>query len=358
MNFRSTLLIFIACYVFMSKEAVYESQNSEDIDFFLSNNPEDNSAIMFYNPVQEGSDEETLEMVKKVIGIFLNIGEEGRSEEDWINGLNDKVHLMRVDTLNPDHSEVVKDYKVTHTPLIILFEKSDILYQEVLHEKSYDHIKDILMDKIEERQGANNCTTNATDSNSTDSNSTDSNSTDTNSTTPDGDSGTGANSTNSTNSEPNYSDEILHDEIEQASKAADEALKELNDLRETFEQYLKVEQAQKEADDAKKRAEEAEKQLEQVTKQLLEANESKNSSEADNKSDSSKDNSVKEIEIDYPIKIEYVPIYRRFNQSYPQIIQPSDIPFAPRTTTRYILSDDHWKIIEENDNEGKGEGEE
>jgi hypothetical protein len=136
------LLLSFAC------GAVYEARNSDDVDFFLAHNPEENGAIMFYDPNQE-KDTKVSQQVDQVLGVFKNIGEEGRSEEDWVNSLNDKVHLMRVDATNADNARSVNDYRVSATPLLILLDYGDIQLMEIVGSKTFAHVKDFYAAKAE-----------------------------------------------------------------------------------------------------------------------------------------------------------------------------------------------------------------
>ena len=76
---------------------VFEAGSSEDIEFFIHDDPIANRALMFYDEVQEVAQKRTTKLVDDVIGIFLNKGEDGRSEEKWVDDLDDGVNLMRVD---------------------------------------------------------------------------------------------------------------------------------------------------------------------------------------------------------------------------------------------------------------------
>lgn len=132
----------------LTQAAVYEARNSDDVDFFLAHNPEENGAIMFYDPNQE-QDTKVSQQVDKVLGVFKNIGEEGRSTEDWVNSLNDKVHLMRVDATNQDNARSVNDYRVSTTPLLVLLDYGEIQLMEIVGEKTLPHVKDFYTAKAE-----------------------------------------------------------------------------------------------------------------------------------------------------------------------------------------------------------------
>ena len=113
------VLIIIAFTSCIWRGAVYEARSSEDVVFYLAHNPEENGALMFYDLNQEKNDEDVTERVNKILGIFKNIGEEGRSTEDWVNSLNDKVHLMRINAKSSENSKIVDEYKVQSILIII-----------------------------------------------------------------------------------------------------------------------------------------------------------------------------------------------------------------------------------------------
>ena len=137
------VLLLVLC-AFIANASVYEGTNADDVRLFLKNNPDENGALMFYDPFQEQLDPQVVRDVEKVIGIFLNIGEEGRSTESWVNSLNDKAHLMRVDALNPYTQDAVKDFHCTETPFLVLLDKGNVIFEEVVGKGTYDHVKDIL----------------------------------------------------------------------------------------------------------------------------------------------------------------------------------------------------------------------
>jgi hypothetical protein len=97
--------------------------------------------MIFYSPNDE-KDSKVSERVNKILSVYKNIGEQGRSEEEWVNTLNDKVHLMRVDVTELDNARSVSDYKVSETPLVVLLDKDNIEFMEILSDKTYDHVKD------------------------------------------------------------------------------------------------------------------------------------------------------------------------------------------------------------------------
>jgi hypothetical protein len=90
------LILALVLILAVANAAVYEARNSDDVDFFLEHNPEENGALLFYNG-DESDIPDVQSNIDSVLSIYKNIGEEGRSEEDWVNKLQDKVHLMQID---------------------------------------------------------------------------------------------------------------------------------------------------------------------------------------------------------------------------------------------------------------------
>ena len=131
---------------------MYESRNSDDVDFFLQHNPDQNNAILFYDPMQEIYDDEALLHTNAILGIYKDIGEEGRSQEQWVDDLENRVHLMRVDKTNVDNYRAVDSYKVGTTPLLTLLDDGKIVLQEIVDQDTYYHIKAIYMQAIMEKQ--------------------------------------------------------------------------------------------------------------------------------------------------------------------------------------------------------------
>ena len=123
-------IIFSLILVCITNAAVYEARNSDDVDFFLEHNPDQNAALLFYNEADSDT-EEVKVATDSVLSIFKNVGEEGRSTEDWVNQNNDKVHLMLINESNIDNARIVKEFKVGQTPLIVLLDNGKTLMQEV-----------------------------------------------------------------------------------------------------------------------------------------------------------------------------------------------------------------------------------
>ncbi|CAI2378462.1 unnamed protein product [Moneuplotes crassus] len=152
MNTCKIIVLTITLLSLSARSAIYEARNSDDVDFFMTHNPQENSALLFYDPNEEASFE-TGKNIEKVSGVFKNIGEEGRTQESWVDQLNDKVHLMRIDVTKLENSQVVNDFRVNQTPLLILFDQGDVQLMEVISGKTFEHVKDIYQQKINERFG-------------------------------------------------------------------------------------------------------------------------------------------------------------------------------------------------------------
>ena len=127
-----------------SNASVYEALTSEDVDFFLNHNPDENGALMFYDEIQESSSYTVGENVKKIIGIFLNIGEEGRSTDEWVNSLNDKAHLMRINAFDRDNADIANSFRVSQTPFLVLLDNGKVIFEEVVGQDTYEHVKSVL----------------------------------------------------------------------------------------------------------------------------------------------------------------------------------------------------------------------
>lgn len=138
-------ILLMLAMLALVRGAIYEARNSDDVDFFINHNPEKVEAILFYDPNQD-KDEKVSSAVEKTQSIFKNIGEEGRSKEEWVNSLNDKVHLMRVDATATDNARTVDDYKVSKTPLIVVLSGDSIQFMEVVTGNTFDHVKDYFND--------------------------------------------------------------------------------------------------------------------------------------------------------------------------------------------------------------------
>lgn len=289
----SFCILFILLLVF-TNAAVYEARNSDDVDFFLAHNPEENGALMFYDPKTEQSDPKVGDNVKKIVGIFKNIGEEGRSEEDWVNKMNDKVHLMRIDSTNMDNARSVDDYKVSQTPFLVLLDYGKVIMMERVTEKTSEHVKDVIVARNEEKKKVEEAKKKEEAKKAEDAKKA----------------GQGAQS-----------------DVEQAKKAAEGALKALEELRKAFEEHLEVEKARDDAEEAKKKAEKAQKDLEELTKKLNQGGKNSTQGDQNNQGVQTK-------------QIQYVPVYTRLNQ-------PSTYTTVDSAAPRVVYSGgEHWHVLD------------
>lgn len=275
----SLLSCLFATLITHVSSAVYESRNSDDVDFFMEHNPETVAALLFYNFDDEQKNPEIKKNIDKVLSIFKNIGEDGRSTDEWVNDLNDRVHLMRVDVTLNDNSRTTKEYKVGHTPLVVLMEHGRTMFEELVDTETYDHIKEVFESEQKKKDAAKAppASTGTTAPSSGSATPSGSASPSTGSTQPSSNAGTQGSSTpsGSTSSTDSKGDQETIEAAkraqkaaEDAKKAADEAVKALEQARETFEQHMKLEHARREAEDAKKIAEKAQKDLNEAKKKI------------------------------------------------------------------------------------------
>ena len=237
---------------------------------------------MFYDEIQESSNPSVGEAVKKVIGIFLNIGEEGRSDEKWVNTLNDKAHLMRVNAFDKDNSPSVKRFKVSRTPYIILFDNGKAIFQEEVNDQTYSHIKKFYTDKNSKASGKNEAEKKNNTSNDSKKSNTENSTKNTDSSKDSGknqgsksvkkEDKPKSKSTPNSNKNDNKSGTEVVNEAEKklkdaqdistkSKKKVEDATKSLNDTQKQMEEYKKIEEAKKKADDAKLASDKAQKSI-------------------------------------------------------------------------------------------------
>lgn len=245
-------LITLLLLINLSMSAVYEARNSDDVDFFLDHNPEENGALLFYN-----SKEENLPQVKNnlesVLSIYKNYGEQGRSEEEWVKKLNDKVHIMRIDVSSIDNARSVKEYRVGQTPLVVLLANTTTLFEEVVDRETFAHIKEIYVEE-QKKAEAKAAAAGKTEAPS--------------SVFPDAEYVHNKNGQATQNGTDADVAKKAQKAAEDAKKAAEDALKALQEATKAFEQHSKIEQARQEAEQAKKVAEKAQKDLEEAKKMI------------------------------------------------------------------------------------------
>ena len=247
-------VIVILALICIANAAVYEARNSDDVDFFLEHNPEENGALLFYNK-PDSTKPEVANAIDSVLSIFKNVGEEGRANEEWVDKLNDKVHIMQIDVSDVDSARVVKDFKVGQTPFLVLLDKGKSLMQEVADAETFEHIKEIYVGQQNAKEAA---AKKAADQASVTPSSV----------FPDAESVHKSNDPSKDAQASVEAAQKAQKAAQEAQKAADEALKALQEARKAFDQHTKLEALKREAEEAKKKAEEAKKQLDEAKKQI------------------------------------------------------------------------------------------
>lgn len=294
--------------------AIYEARTAEDVEFFIAHNPEENGALMFYDASQE-QDPAIARNVDKVLGVYRNIGEEGRSQEEWVNQLNDKVHMMRIEATKKENAKSVDEYKVSKTPLLVLLDFGKIQLMEVLSDKSFEHIKDYYATIIakrkaeaEEKAKQEQAKQEAAASNGT--------------------AGAGGKETSKS------ALENAQKAAEEAKKAADQALKALEETRKAFEEHLQ--QQHKDEAGAKGGSSDPSKQ---GADEKCGTPPPKPEKPKEEKCDTGSSNQPAENPQGY--QIEYIPVYKRLDQpNAPGIIAPQS-----QGSKRYVSHGDHWHIV-------------
>ena len=287
------IMILIVSFLFtlsFVNSALYEARNSDDIDFFLAHNPEENGALMFYDPNQE-QDAEIAKSVDKAVGVFRNIGEEGRSEEEWVDSLNDKVHLMRIDATNVDNARSVNDFRVSTTPLLFLLDNGDIQLMEIVNSKTYDHIKDFYQEKIRKRQE------------------------------------------NEENNDGNgdENDELLktaQKAADEAKQAAAQAIKALEEAKKALEDHIN--EGHK-GDDSDNKEDSDECSLPDYKKDQIKGSQSNKNQKSQSRSSQNSNLSG--------YQVEYVPVLRKIDNTYSAQTQQTP------STVRYVNHGDHWHSV-------------
>ena len=140
------LKIFSLCLLLgVSMAAVFEGASSENVKFFINDNPKANRALMFYDQVQEVAQKQTKKWADEVVGIFMPKGDPKRSKLDWVDQLNDGVNLMRVDAYDSDNKEIVKEFGIDKTPYIIVFNEGKTQFEEVVDDFTPKRLKETLL---------------------------------------------------------------------------------------------------------------------------------------------------------------------------------------------------------------------
>lgn len=329
-SFYLVLIIALLCTV---QGSVFEAKAADNVDFFLKDNPDENKALMFYDTAQESKNPEVVESVKKVVSVFLGDGEDGKSTEEWVKNLKDKVNLMRVSTA--DCKAAAEKFKVSKTPFIVLFDKEKPIFKEEVNENTFDNIKAVLdkpaeepkkdepkpedkpkeadkpkeepkpEDKPKEVEKPKEAEKPKDEDKDDDSN----------------------------NSGKDVVDEAEEDlkkakeMSDKAKKQVEEATKELNNAKKQMLEYSKVEDAKKKAEDAKKAADEALKKYEDAKKQMDDK-----IKEYDNAHKPKEEEKPKEEPKPEPAPIVYALPYMPHQSYYPQAY-PHQYAYAPHVET-------------------------
>ena len=174
------LSIFAVILMFVEQifGEVYEATDSDEVNFFLSDDPKANIALMFYDEVQEVTSKDISASVDEILGVFLPEGEEGFTDEEWVKSLAGNFSLMRVDSFGKENKEIVAEYGIISTPYLVILENGTVVLNETVDDSTIDDVEEILVGKaaaMNETEPASNETDasapNATDS--SDANATD-----------------------------------------------------------------------------------------------------------------------------------------------------------------------------------------
>ncbi|CAI2374352.1 unnamed protein product [Moneuplotes crassus] len=250
--------------------SIFEAYNSDDVAYFVKNEQDRNRAIMFYDAFQEEGSYQISNNVQKINGVFLNKGEPGRSDDFWVDHLNDRVNLLRVDTLNPYNKQAMDSFHVAKAPFLIVLEDGNIVFEEAIRDGTYNHLRDVLDTS---NSGNFNDYDFGTQNYGSGSNSFNS--------FEDSLQKYGGNSQqfNSQNrgSHPYDLVDKAEDDLQSAdqnikenSKTVESSLKELQDQRKSLLAYKEVEEAKQKAEMAMHQAEEAQRMYEEAQKDLNE----------------------------------------------------------------------------------------
>jgi len=283
-----------------------------------------------------------------VESIYKNIGEEGRSTEPFVDKLNDKVHLMRIDVSNIDNARIVRDFRIGTTPFVSVMENQAPVLEEVVDHQTYERLRDHYEDQqarerqaltqsvVQPMQQADQSTYTRSD------------------VFPDADythfpqmtaSDYEANRQSiEANKQSIEAAEKAQKAAEDAQKAAEQALNHLNEARRALEKQNMLDKLKREAEEARKQAEEASKELEkardEIAKHLAEekkAEEDKAKQEQENKQ---QNGSQDQITTPDGYTIEYVPVLKPIDQdtsSKPIINQPYNQQSTVTTQTSYSI---------------------
>lgn len=272
---------------------------------------------MFYDANQE-QDPAIARNVDKVLGVYRNIGEEGRSQEEWVNQLNDKVHMMRIDATKKENAKSVDEYKVSKTPLLVLLDFGKIQLMEVVSDKSFEHIKDYYAAVIAKRKEEAEEKAKQEQAKKEQEKQQ---------------AGAGNGSDGKESSKTAL--ENAQKAAEEAKKAADQALKALEETRKAFEEHLQQQHQDGEAG-AKGGSSDPSKQGADEKCGTPPPQPEKPKEEKCDTGSSSQPAATPQ-----GYQIEYIPVYKRLDQpNAPGIIAPQT-----QGSKRYVSHGDHWHIV-------------
>ena len=139
-------MAILAFVIWVIHATVYESNTSDDVEFFLEENPNENIALLFYSE-EKDIDPEWVTNIANIEGIFKS-AEEGGSDEAWVKDLNGQVQMMRINVSDKNNKESVEVFKVNETPFIIIFDNGIPIFDGVVNSKSFPLVKDKLLSRI------------------------------------------------------------------------------------------------------------------------------------------------------------------------------------------------------------------
>lgn len=143
---KTAYLLLAICLLWAAQATVFEAESSEDVDLFVQDYDTETIGLLFYDGSEDNSDDEDWfgRLSSKVLGIFMSNDQYGRNTEDWVEMFDDKLHLMRVDTTNPDNLRAVESFFIDFVPFIIIMDNQRTVLREQMNEDTYDHVRDIL----------------------------------------------------------------------------------------------------------------------------------------------------------------------------------------------------------------------
>jgi len=300
-------LLLFTLILWLSKCEIYEARNSDDVHFFIAHNPKENNALLFYKPEQE-KDTETKENINQIQGIFKKIGEEGRTDEEWVDALDDKVHILRIDVSKKENSGAVAEYKVKYTPLLIILDQGDIQLMEAISENTFEHVKDIYQIQ-KEKEGK-------------------------------GDSEDGSDDSQ------HISDEVLQSAkkaADDAKKAATDAKKALKEAKKILEDHLAKDKAEDEKDsNDSKDSSNTNNNKNQDKLQDKKNTDNKNECKLDTQNNKAQTkNTTSQIRAPAGYQVEYLPVLRKIDNSQTSSTQERQ----SSTQQKYVNHGDHLHAV-------------